>query len=63
MTLFFQILGIVLALYTASAAVRGEVFTASGARGKTVTRDQTPRYFWIVIAIYAVLSVLMLTVF
>jgi hypothetical protein len=43
--------------------VRGEVFTASGAHGRTVTRDRTPSYYWLVISIYAVLSVALLLVF
>jgi hypothetical protein len=63
MALLFQILGLALGLYTLTALVRGEVFTASGAHGRTVTRDRTPSYYWLVISIYAVLSVALLLVF
>ena len=59
----FKILGIVVALYTAYAVINGEVYAKSGPWGRTVSRVDSPRYFWTVIVIYAGLSVALLTVF
>lgn len=59
----FKLLGALLALYTAWAAMSGQVFAKSGPSGRTVTREDSPEYFWIVIAIYAGLSAALLTVF
>ena len=59
----FKILGIVVALYTAYAAISGEVYAKSGPWGRTVSRVDSPQYFWTVIVIYAGLSVALLTVF
>lgn len=53
----FKILGIVLAIYTVSAAVAGEVYAKSGASGRTVSKHDSPKYFWVVIGIYTALSV------
>ncbi len=62
MTLF-KALGVVLALYSAYAAFRGEVYARAGWKGRTIERTDEPRYFWVVIAIYFGLSVALLTVF
>jgi hypothetical protein len=59
----FKLLGVLVALYTAYAAFTGEVFAKSGPWGRTVSRQESPRYFWIVIVIYAGLSVALVTVF
>ena len=59
----FKMLGILLALYTLYAAFKGEVYAKSGAWGRTLSRDGSPEYFWLVIAIYAGLSVALLTLF
>lgn len=59
----FKLLGALLALYAACAAVSGQVFAKSGPSGRTVSRQDSPEYFWIVIAIYAGLSVALLTIF
>jgi hypothetical protein len=59
----FKALGVILAIYTAYAAFRGEVFARSRWSGRTVGRSEEPRYFWVVIAIYFGLSVALLTVF
>jgi hypothetical protein len=59
----FKILGIVVALYTAYAVINGEVYAKSGPWGRTVSRVDSPRYFWAVIVIYACLSVALLTIF
>ena len=59
----FKIPGVLLALYTLVAAVRGEVFAKSGVWGRTVSRAHAPEYFWIVIGIYAALSVSLILMF
>jgi len=60
---FFKVLGVLVALYTAYAAISGRVYVKSGAGGKTVTRPESPREFWVSIVIYAVLSVALMTFF
>jgi hypothetical protein len=57
----FKMLGILLALYTLYAALKGEVYAKSGAWGRTVTRDGSPEYFWLVIIIYFSMSVALIT--
>jgi hypothetical protein len=61
----FKALGLVVAAYTLWAAVDGKVYAKqSGLRGgRHVHKTEEPRYFWVVIAIYAGLSVALLTVF
>jgi hypothetical protein len=59
----FKMLGMLLALYTLYAALKGEVYAKSGAWGRTVSRGGSPEYFWLVIAIYAGLSLALLTLF
>jgi hypothetical protein len=59
----FDLLGLLLGAYTAYAAVTGRVFAKAGAGGVTVDRAERPAYFWAVVAIYAALSVALLTVF
>jgi hypothetical protein len=59
----FKVLGILLMLYTAHAIHAGEVFAKSGASGATVSRAESPKYFWTVVLIYACLSVALLTIF
>ena len=59
----FKALGALVGLYTLYAAVRGEVYAKSGAWGRTISRAESPAYFWVVIAIYAGLAVALVTVF
>jgi len=59
----FTILGILVALYTAYAVIKGEVYAKSGPWGRTVSRLDSPAYFWVVIVIYAGLSIALITVF
>ena len=59
----FKILGALVALYTAHAAFRGEVFARSGLWGRTISKAESPRYFWAVIGVYALLAAALLTVF
>jgi len=63
MTVMFKALGILLGLYTAYAVGTGSVFAKSGPWGRRVARAAAPRYFWTVIAIYAGVSIALLTVF
>lgn len=63
MTTLVNALGVLLGLYTVWAAVLGKVYGKSGPVARTISRDATPRHFWAVIAIYAGLSVLLLTLF
>ena len=59
----FKILGVLVGIYTVIAAVKGEVYARHRAWGRTVLKDEEPRYFWVVIGIYAVLSVALLVWF
>jgi hypothetical protein len=59
----FDVLGVLLALYTAYAVASGEVLAKSGPRARTVSRADSPRYFWVVIAIYACLSIALILIF
>jgi hypothetical protein len=59
----FNIPGVLVGLYTLYAAVTGEVYAKSGVWGRTVSRVESPDYFWVVITIYAGLSVALITVF
>ena len=59
----FKALGFILAIYTVYAAFTGEVYAKSGASGRTVSKEESPTYFWVVIGIYAALSVALVTVF
>lgn len=59
----FKVLGVLVGLYTAWAAVQGEVFAKHRAWGRTVRRDETPKYFWAVIAVYALLALALVLVF
>ena len=59
----FKGLGILVALYSIYSISRGEVFAKSGASGKTVSRSDSPKYFWAVILVYVSLSIALLTIF
>ena len=59
----FKMLGVLVGLYTLYAAINGEVYAKSDAGGRIVSRVASPEYFWVVIAIYAGLSVALITVF
>lgn len=59
----FKTLGILLAAYTAYAVFAGKVYAKSGPGGRAIARHDSPLYFWIVIAIYAALSVALTIVF
>jgi hypothetical protein len=59
----FQLLGVLVAGYTLYAIVVGRVYAKSGPGGRLVSRAESPGYFWVVIAIYAGLSLALLWVF
>lgn len=59
----FKTLGILVGLYTLFAIAKGEVYAKSGVWGRTISKQHSRDYFWIVIAIYAALSVALLTFF
>lgn len=59
----FTTVGIVVALNTVYAAMTGEVYAKSGARGRRVSRQTSPEYFWVVIVIYGGVSVALIMVF
>lgn len=61
--LAFKALGVLVGLYAAYAAATGKVYARSGVLGRTVTRQASPVYFWVVVIIYAGLGIALLTVF
>ena len=59
----FKMLGVLVILYALYAAFTGSVYAKSGISSRTVRRDESPEYFWIVIVIYFGLGVALLSVF
>lgn len=59
----FDLLGVLLGLYTAYSLWRGSVYGRSGAWGRSWERGEDPMGYWTLIAIYAVLSVLLVAWF
>ncbi len=59
----FKLLGVAVAIYTLYSAQRGEVYARHRAWGRTIRRVDEPRYFWVVIGIYALLALALVTVF
>jgi hypothetical protein len=59
----FEALGIILAAYTAYAAIAGEVYAKSGLSLRKISRQESPAYFWTVISIYFALSIALILVF
>jgi hypothetical protein len=59
----FKFLGAALAVYVCYAAVSGSVYAKSGISGRRVLREESPGYFWVVIAIYVGLSLALVLVF
>lgn len=56
----FKLVGALVGLYTVVAAVKGEVYAKHRAWGRTIRKEEEPRYFWSVIGIYAAPSVALL---
>lgn len=59
----FKLLGILVLIYVVYAIASGRVFAKSGVSGRSVSREEEPQYFWVVVVIYAALGVALLTVF
>lgn len=59
----FDVLGVLVAIYAAYAALAGEVVVAEGPGARRVRRMESPKYFWVCIAIYSALSLALVTVF
>jgi hypothetical protein len=59
----FRLIGALLVLYTLFAAINGEVYAKSGVWGRTIRKADEPTYFWIVIGIYAALSIALFVIF
>lgn len=59
----FKGLGILVAVYTLYAISQGEAFAKSGAWGNTISRANSPKCFWMLIAVYALMSVALIKVF
>lgn len=58
-----KVLGGVVGLYTLFAAIKGEVYAKSGVSGRLVSKADSPGYFWVVIGIYAALTIALVTIF
>lgn len=59
----FKLIGCIVAGYTIYSIFEGEVGAKSGIRWQRVSKEESPRYFWSVIAIYGLLSVALITLF
>jgi hypothetical protein len=59
----FELLGALVGCYTLFAACKGVVHAKSGVWARTISREESPEHFWIVIAIYGALSIALLTIF
>jgi len=59
----FKGLGILVAVYTIYAIAQGEVFAKSGIGGSTISKKESPRYFWAIIAVYSLLAIALMTIF
>lgn len=55
----FDAIGGLLTAYTLYAVATGRVFARHRAWGRQVHREEEPAYFWIVIAIYALLAAML----
>jgi hypothetical protein len=59
----FKLLGAFVCLYTVYAIVTGRVVAKSGPWARVVVKQHSPEYFWVVIAIYAGLSIALISWF
>ncbi|HLU07908.1 MAG TPA: hypothetical protein VKZ91_15220 [Woeseiaceae bacterium] len=59
----FKLIGAFVCLYTIYAAVAGRVVAKSGPWARIVSRQDSPEYFWLVIVIYAGLSIALIVWF
>lgn len=56
----FKLLGALVGLYTVMSAMKGEVYAKHRVWGRMIRKEEEPRYFWVVLGIYAALSVALL---
>ncbi|AKC86855.1 hypothetical protein [Pseudoxanthomonas suwonensis] len=63
MSVLFDLLGGLLALYLAYALARGEVVVKSGPGARRIERHRSPRDYWAAMAVYAVLAIALVVVF
>jgi hypothetical protein len=54
-------IGILVLLYIVYALAQGEVWAKDRWTGKRVYRDQSPVYYWFMIAVYTALGVMLLS--
>lgn len=59
----FKAIGVLVLLYCASAISQGEVYVKSGLGGRSVSRAESPEYFWVCVSIYIALALALLLVF
>ncbi len=59
----FKIIGAALAVYVCYAVVHGSVYAKAGVSARNVLREDSPGYFWVVITIYAALSLALVFLF
>lgn len=59
----FKVIGALLLIYVCYAIATGRVLAKAGVRAREVLREDSPSYFWVVVVIYAALSVALITVF
>ena len=59
----FKIIGFFLVLYVCYAAATGRVWAKAGIRAREILREESPRYFWVVVGIYTALSMALFFVF
>jgi hypothetical protein len=59
----FKFLGALLAAYVCYCVYTGRVVAKAGPGSREVLREESPRYFWTIIVIYAGLSIALITVF
>jgi len=59
----FKVIGFLLAAYVGYSVISGRVVAKAGSGSREVFREDSPGYYWVVVAIYAGLSVALVTVF
>lgn len=59
----FPAIGLVVGVYVAYSAWAGRVFAKSGPWGRMVYRDESPGYFWTVVALYGLLAAALVCLF
>jgi hypothetical protein len=59
----FRALGVLVALYAIYGAISGKVYAKSGISGRMVSRQVSPKYFWVLIAIHVGVSLALIFVF